>query len=155
MQSGSARIITSSGHGSSELTKLARRTTVTGSSSGIGKGLAQQIAAYLTHRLVATVRNASKLAEFLSPSERVHILDLDVSLDSAIDAAIYSTLSKFGQIHVMVNSAGYGLMGDIESALQPKGQAKAPKRVEINLWGTTRLLLHAVRVFRDKNPKGG
>ncbi|KAI0525848.1 retinol dehydrogenase 8 [Xylaria bambusicola] len=128
---------------------------ITGSSSGIGKALARQIASHPTNRLVATARNVSKLAEFLSPSERVHIIDLDVTLDNAIDAAVGSALSRFGRIDVVVNNAGYGLMGDTESALQPEGQAKARKQIETNLWGTTRLSLHAVRVFRDENPKSG
>ncbi|KAI0206671.1 retinol dehydrogenase 8 [Astrocystis sublimbata] len=128
---------------------------ITGASSGIGQALAQQIAAHPTHRLVATARNSSRLNEFLTPSDRVEIVDLDVTSDKAIDASVESAVSKFGRIDVMVNNAGYGLMGDTESALQPEGQAKARKQVETNLWGTTRLTLHAVRVMRDENPKNG
>ncbi|TGJ83735.1 hypothetical protein E0Z10_g5025 [Xylaria hypoxylon] len=128
---------------------------ITGSSSGIGLGLAQQIASHPTHRLVATARNSSTLSGLLAQSERVHIIDLDVTSDNAIDAAVDSALSKFGRIDVMVNNAGYGLMGDTESALQPEGQAKARKQVETNFWGTARLSIHAVRVFRDENPKSG
>ncbi|KAJ2973671.1 hypothetical protein NUW58_g8881 [Xylaria curta] len=128
---------------------------ITGSSSGMGLALAQQIASHPTHRLVATARNSSKLYDLLRRSERVHLVDLDVTSDNAIDAAVESALSKFGRIDVMVNNAGYGLMGDSESALQPEGQAKARKQVETNLWGAMRLTLHAVRVFRDENPKNG
>ncbi|KAF2965262.1 hypothetical protein GQX73_g8301 [Xylaria multiplex] len=128
---------------------------ITGSSSGMGLRLAQQIASHPTHRLVATARDSSRLSGLLPESERVHIVELDVTSDSAIDAAVDSALSKFGRIDVMVNNAGYGLMGDTESALQPDGQAKARKQVETNLWGTTRLTIHAVRIFRDENPKSG
>ncbi|RWA12183.1 hypothetical protein EKO27_g2939 [Xylaria grammica] len=128
---------------------------ITGSSSGMGLGLAQQIAAHPTHRLVATARNSSRLSGLLPQSDRVHIVDLDVTSDNAIDAAVDSALAKFGRIDVMVNNAGYGLMGDTESALEPEGQAKARKQVETNLWGTTRLTIHAVRIFRDVNPKTG
>ncbi|KAI1751959.1 retinol dehydrogenase 8 [Xylaria castorea] len=128
---------------------------ITGSSSGIGLALAQKIASHPTHRLVATARNSSKLAGLLNQSDRVHTVELDVTSDNAIDAAVDSALSKFGRIDVMVNNAGSGLMGDTESALQLEGQAKARKQVETNLWGTTRLSLHAVRVFRDENPKTG
>ncbi|KAI1128170.1 retinol dehydrogenase 8 [Nemania abortiva] len=128
---------------------------ITGSSSGIGLALAQKIASHPTHRLVATARDSSKLATLLPLSERVQTVDLDVTSDSAIDAAVDAALARFGRIDVMVNNAGYGLMGDTESALQVEGQAKARRQVETNLWGTTRLSLHAVRVFRDENRKNG
>ncbi|KAI1822453.1 retinol dehydrogenase 8 [Xylaria intraflava] len=128
---------------------------ITGSSSGIGLALAQLIASHPKQRLIATARNASRLNEHLPQSERVHTIDLDVTSEDAIDTAIKIALSKFGRIDVMVNNAGYGLMGDTESALQPDGQAKARKVVETDFWGTARLCLHAIQVFRDENPKTG
>lgn len=128
---------------------------VTGSSSGIGLALAQLIASHPTHRLVATARNSSKLAGLLTLSERVQAVDLDVTSEDSIDAAVNTALSKFGRIDVLVNNAGYALQGDTESALLPDGQAQARKVVETNFWGTARLSLHAIRIFRDENPKGG
>ncbi|KAI8627733.1 NAD(P)-binding protein [Xylariaceae sp. FL1651] len=128
---------------------------ITGCSSGIGGALAHIIAAHPTHRLVATARNSSKLPSALATSDRVLALDLDVTSDTAIDAAVDAALAKFGRIDVVVNNAGYGLMGDTESALTPEGQAQARKVVETDMWGTVRLCLHAVRVFRDENPKTG
>ncbi|KAI4861928.1 NAD(P)-binding protein [Hypoxylon rubiginosum] len=128
---------------------------ITGSSSGIGLALAQLIASHPTHRLVATARNSSKLAGLLTLSERVQAVDLDVTSEDSIDAAVNTALSKFGRIDVLVNNAGYALQGDTESALLPDGQAQARKVVETNFWGTARLSLHAIRIFRDENPKGG
>lgn len=75
--------------------------------------------------------------------------------EEAIDAAVASAVSKFGRIDVMVNNAGYGLMGDTESMLQPEGLVKARKVVETDLWGSLRLTIQAVRVFRDENTKTG
>ncbi|KAI0835730.1 NAD(P)-binding protein [Hypoxylon sp. FL0890] len=128
---------------------------ITGSSSGIGLSLAQLIASHPTQRLVATARNSSKLSGLLPQSERVHTVDLDVTSEDSIDAAVNAALSKFGRIDVLVNNAGYALQGDTESALQPEGHAKARKVVETNFWGTARLSLHAIRIFRDENPKTG
>ena len=106
---------------------------------------------------MATARNSSKLAGALGKTltGRVHLVSLDVTSEKSISAAIDSALSKFGRIDVLVNNAGYGLMGDTESALQPEDQAKARKLVETDFWGTATLSLHAIRVFRDENPKNG
>ncbi|KAH9986875.1 NAD(P)-binding protein [Xylariaceae sp. FL0662B] len=128
---------------------------ITGSSSGIGLSLSQLIASHPTHRLVATARNSSKLRGLLTLSERVYAVDLDVTSEDSIDAAVNAALSKFGRIDVLVNNAGYALQGDTESALQPNGQAQARKVVETNFWGTARLSLQAIRIFRDENPRGG
>ncbi|KAI1107632.1 short-chain dehydrogenase/reductase-like protein SDR [Jackrogersella minutella] len=128
---------------------------ITGSSSGIGLALAQLIASHPTNRLVATARNSSKLGELLTQSERVFTADLDVTSEESIDTAVDAALSKFGRIDVLVNNAGYALQGDSESALQPEGQAEARKVVETNFWGTARLSLHGLRIFREENPKSG
>lgn len=85
----------------------------------------------------------------------MYAVDLDVTSTSSIDAAIESALSKFGRIDVVVNNAGYALMGDAESALDPENTAKARKVIETDFWGTARLSLQAIRVFRDENPKCG
>ncbi|XXG99552.1 hypothetical protein Hte_005891 [Hypoxylon texense] len=87
----------------------------------------------------------SELAGLLAPSERVQTLDLDVTSENSIDAAVHAALSKFGRIDVLVNNAGYALQNDTESALLPEGQAQARKVVETNLWGTARLSLQAIR----------
>lgn len=85
----------------------------------------------------------------------MHTVDLDVTSEDSINTAVNSALSKFGRIDVLVNNAGYALMGDTESALQPEDHAKARKIVETDFWGTATLSLHAIRVFRDENPKSG
>ncbi|KAI1171711.1 short-chain dehydrogenase/reductase-like protein SDR [Nemania sp. FL0916] len=128
---------------------------ITGCSSGIGLALAQLITSHPTHRLVATARSRSKLAELITESSRVLIVELDVTSEKEIDVAIASAVSKFGRIDVMVNNAGYGLMGDTESMLEPEGLTKARKVVETDLWGSIRLTMQAVRVFRDENRRNG
>lgn len=108
---------------------------------------------------MATARDSSKLSEILTPSAsaRVHATDLDVTSEASIDAAINEAISKFGRIDVLVNNAGYALQGDTESTLLPDGhaQSQARKVVETNFWGTARLSLQAIRIFRDENPKSG
>ncbi|KAF7872060.1 uncharacterized protein EAF02_009165 [Botrytis sinoallii] len=130
---------------------------ITGCSSGMGLALAQIVAATKSQRVVATARNVSKFAGKLpEDSSRVHLTALDVNSAESIQAAFDSAIAKFGRIDVVVNNAGYGLMGDTESFVtNAEEMDKARKIVETNFWGTAQVSAHAVRVFRDENPKSG
>ncbi|KAH7324458.1 short-chain dehydrogenase [Stachybotrys elegans] len=129
---------------------------ITGSSAGMGLALAKLIAAHPTNRLVATARNLSKLAQVLPiDSPRVLTVALDVTDEESIASALDSALKTFGRIDVFVNNAGFGLLGDAESALQPEDKAKARSVMETNYWGTVNVTLQALRVLRDENPKTG
>ncbi|KAJ0163367.1 putative oxidoreductase [Colletotrichum tanaceti] len=123
----------------------------------MGLALAQIVASTSAQRVVATARDVSKLvANLPKDSPRVHLTSLDVSDGDSIKAAFDSAIAKFGRIDVVVNNAGYGLMGDTESFVTgAEEMEKARRIVETNFWGTAQVSAHAVRVFRDENPKSG
>ncbi|KAJ0118860.1 hypothetical protein J7T55_013116 [Diaporthe amygdali] len=139
---------------------------ITGCSSGLGLSLAQLIAAHPTHRLVATARNPSKVIDALPSNPRVLVVALDVNSPDSITAALDTVLKHpgFGRIDVLVNNAGYGVMGDSESALpfspevpgsSDEEHAKARGMVETNFWGTAIMTLHAMRIMRENNARNG
>jgi NAD(P)-dependent dehydrogenase (short-subunit alcohol dehydrogenase family) len=86
---------------------------ITGASSGIGKA-----AALLFQRrgwnVVATMRSPEKAPD-LHGLERLLCLRLDVTEPASIETAIAQAIEKFGMIDVVVNNAGYALMGPFES----------------------------------------
>jgi NAD(P)-dependent dehydrogenase (short-subunit alcohol dehydrogenase family) len=66
--------------------------------------------------------------------------------------ALSTGLSTFKHIDVLVNNAGYGILGDTETI--PDDAAR--KVLETNFWGPVNLTKEAVRIFREVNgPKGG
>jgi len=122
---------------------------VTGSSSGIG----QAYATYLSkssYRLVATARKLSSL-DYLPDTPNILKLTLDIVSASAIHEAVSRALEVFGRIDVVVNNAGYSLVGDTESTTDDQ----ARRQFETNFWGAANLTREAVRVMREENPKTG
>lgn len=140
---------------------------ITGCSSGLGLALSRQIANHATHRLVATARDPSRLKALLPlQTGRILILPLDVTSTASTASALDAVLShpRFGRVDVLVNNAGHGLMGDTEASLpyHPSAphssdaeHAKARAVVETDFWGAAMLTLHAVRVMREDNARGG
>ncbi|KAK0715541.1 short-chain dehydrogenase [Lasiosphaeris hirsuta] len=124
---------------------------ITGCSSGIGKALAQHIASKPAHRLVATARTPSTGLAFLPDSPNTLKLALDVTSRASLDAAVAAALERFGRLDVVVNNAGYALVGDTENA----ADADARRVLDTNFWGTVDLTKHAMRVLREDNGANG
>lgn len=86
---------------------------ITGASSGIGKETAKLFQSK-GWNVIATMRNPEQEAE-LSKLNNVLITRLDVLDLDSIDNAIQKGIQKFGKIDVLLNNAGYGAYGPLES----------------------------------------
>jgi NADP-dependent 3-hydroxy acid dehydrogenase YdfG len=87
-----------------------RVVLITGCSSGIGRALAVAFAE-AGLRVVATARRPETLAELEGP--RTLMQPLDVTDRSSVEAAVAAALDWAGRVDVLVNNAGYGLIGPV------------------------------------------
>ncbi len=121
---------------------------ITGASSGFGRELATQAVAR-GDKVVATARRPEELEDLVnSAPERVLALRLDVTSKAEIKQAVRDALARFGQIDVLINNAGYGLMG----ALEEVSDADIRRQIDTNLVGVidmTRAVLPAMREARS------
>lgn len=111
-------------------------STVTGTSSGLGKSLVEAVLAE-GERVVATTRNASSLDSLKASHspETLLVVELNVSSPPEIKSAFETVKSQFGRIDVVVNNAGYGLKGEVESV----SDDDAARQMDINFWGPARI----------------
>lgn len=87
---------------------------ITGTSSGFGRCIAEEVIAR-GERVVATARDPKVLADLVAQApERVLALRLDVTQPSELEAAISQAIERFGQVDVLVNNAGYSVLGAVE-----------------------------------------
>ena len=86
---------------------------VTGGASGIGLGMVRAFLDAGMKVVAADVRrdHLDTAAKALKGSNRVHLLELDVSDRQAMQAASDETARVFGKIHVLCNNAGVGIIG--------------------------------------------
>ena len=89
---------------------------ITGAGSGLGLALAKA-AIDAGHRVAGTVRRAEALAdlEALAPG-RARGFIADMTNPASVRAAVEAAETAFGGLDVLVNNAGYGLIGAVEEA---------------------------------------
>lgn len=111
---------------------------ITGASSGIGKTTAKLFHAN-GWNVIATMRSPENEEE-LSGLDNVLVTKLDVNDHISIDAAVTEGINRFGQIDVLLNNAGYGAYGPLESFPMDRIERQFNTNV-IGLLATTKTLL--------------
>ncbi|HLA58509.1 MAG TPA: SDR family oxidoreductase [Puia sp.] len=91
---------------------------ITGASSGIGKETAKLFNAK-GWNVIATMRNPQNETE-LTRLQNVYVTKLDVLDLQSIQNAVAEGIQKFGKIDVLLNNAGYGAYGPLESFSREK-----------------------------------
>lgn len=120
---------------------------VTGAGSGIGAG-AVKSALKAGDRVVATGRNLDKLHKALGGEneENLAFVHLDVADETQAKAAVEQAVQRFGRIDVLVNSAGYSLLGNFEELTV----ADFERQFATNFWGVAFVMRAALPVMRQQ-----
>ena len=92
---------------------------VTGAGRGMGVDIAKAALA-AGHAVVATGRNAEKVASVLGAHDDLLVVELDVTDPASAEAAVQAAVDRFGRIDVLVNNAGNFNAGFFEE-LSPAG----------------------------------
>ncbi|MEM8850844.1 MAG: oxidoreductase [Pseudomonadota bacterium] len=117
---------------------------ITGASSGFGRAFALH-ALSRGHNVVAAARRTDKLAEIeaRAPS-RVLAVTMDVTQPDQITAGIAAAEARFGRIDVLINNAGYGIVGAVEETDEESLRAM----METNFFGAVAVTQAALPLMR-------
>jgi len=116
---------------------------ITGASRGIGARIAE---AALAHgdAVVATARDAASIATRFGANDNLLPVALDVTDEAQAARAVEAAIARFGRIDVLVNNAGFGLLGAVEEATADEVR----KLYDTNVFGllnVTRAVLPSMR----------
>ncbi|MEP0924802.1 oxidoreductase [Leptolyngbya sp. ST-U4] len=117
---------------------------ITGASRGFGLEIAR--AALATgDQVVATVRSQpTQLATILHNHPNLYMVQMDVTQENQVQAAVQQSITRFNRIDVLVNNAGYGMVTAIEEATD----AEVRNQYDTNVFGllnVTRAVLPHLR----------
>ena len=117
---------------------------LTGASSGFGSALATE-ALNRGHQVALAVRDPESVAGLIAqfPGKAIAIrFDLTKAADA--EMAVKATLEQFGQLDVLINNAGYGLL----AALEESTDERIARNLETNFIGPFRLIRAVLPIMR-------
>ncbi len=134
---------------SASITSAPKTWFITGCSSGFGRALAEAVLA-AGDSLVATARRPEALDPLVGgASGRALGLPLDVTDPVQVESALAAAVARFGHLDVVVNNAGYGLLGSVEEC----DDAAVRRCFETNFFGAFHVIRAVLPHFRQK--RGG
>jgi len=118
---------------------------ITGAGRGLGVDIAKAALA-AGHAVVATGRDAKKVAKAIGDHDDLLAIKLDVTRPEEAEAAVEAAIGKFGRIDVLVNNAGNFYAGFFEE-LRPE---QVRSQIETLLFGPMNVTRAALPVMRKQ-----
>jgi NAD(P)-dependent dehydrogenase (short-subunit alcohol dehydrogenase family) len=118
---------------------------ITGTNKGMGAAIAKE-ALNRGYKVVATARNPQNAGEILGSSPNLLIAKLDIADDGQVRSAVAAAMDRFCRIDVLVNNAGYALLGFFEEM----SEKLIRQQMETNVFGTMKVTRAVLPIMRKQ-----
>ena len=119
---------------------------VTGASKGLGLTLVKKLLQE-NYCVVATTRSAKSLIEEIGNASEVFLpIEVNLTDNSEVKAAVEKSMAHFGKIDVVVNNAGYGHIGTLEEL----SDEEARENFDVNVFGSLNVIRNVMPYLRKQ-----
>ena len=119
---------------------------ITGTSSGFGRALAEEVLAK-GDWVVATARKPEVLQDLVEKyPDAARAVKLDVTSVEDTKNSVREAVEEFGRIDVLVNNAGYALVG----ALEETSDEQIRQQFDTNVFGVLNVTREVLPVLREQ-----
>lgn len=116
--------------------------------TGTSKGMGLEITKAVLHnggKVIATTRNTEALLEKIGDyKDNFFPVKLDITQEAEVENVISKGLEKFGQIDVVVNNAGYNLLGNMEEL----SDVEFRETMNVNVFGMAHIIRNVLPGMR-------
>ncbi|WP_221391921.1 oxidoreductase [Dyadobacter sp. NIV53] len=119
---------------------------ITGASRGFGLEITKAVLAS-GDKVVGTVRSKGpELSAQLNNDPNLLVVTMDVTNEQQVKAAVQQAVDQFGQINILINNAGYGLLSGVEEATNEE----VKQNYEVNVFGALNVIRAVLPFMREK-----
>ena len=119
---------------------------VTGASKGLGLVLVKTLLK-AGYRVAATSRNINELQQAVGVNSDAFLpLAVDLKNEKSVEKSIQDTIARFGAIDVVVNNAGYGLLGGLEEL----SDEEVRQNFDVNVFGVLNVIRKVLPYLRKQ-----
>ena len=119
---------------------------ITGASKGMGLEITKAVLEG-GQKVIATSRSIDLLLEkIVDHKDNLLPVELDITNEKDIQNAISNGIEKFGQIDVVVNNAGYNLLGNIEEL----SDSEFRKTMDVNVFAMAHIIRNILPTMRQQ-----
>jgi NAD(P)-dependent dehydrogenase (short-subunit alcohol dehydrogenase family) len=119
---------------------------ITGASKGLGLAFVKELLQQ-GHQVAATSRKSDDLVAAVGKDVPGFFpLAADLKTESSVRNAIAATIRHFGRIDVVINNAGYGLVGSLEELTDQESR----DNFTINVFGTLNVIRNVMPYLREQ-----
>jgi len=119
---------------------------ITGVSKGFGFEIAKA-ALQAGDKVAGTVRNnGSAVNSSLGNHPNLLVVEMDVTKENEVKDAVQKAIDHFGKLDIVLNNAGYGILGAIEEV----SDAEARKQYDTNVFGLLNVVRAALPFLRKQ-----
>jgi NAD(P)-dependent dehydrogenase (short-subunit alcohol dehydrogenase family) len=118
---------------------------VTGASKGLGLTLIKKLLDQ-GYQVAATSRRKHDLESAAGKQDNFLPLEVDLTDEKSVSDALSATVEKFGRIDVVVNNAGYGMLGGLEELSDKESRGN----FDINVFGMLNVIRNVLPQLRKQ-----
>jgi len=119
---------------------------VTGASKGLGLTLINMLISQ-GYRVAATSRRLADLENAAGKHQNFLPLEVNLTSEESVSAALDAAVLKFGRIDVVVNNAGYGLVGGLEEL----SDLESRNNFDVNVFGMLNVIRNVLPQMRKQS----
>ena len=127
---------------------MSKAILITGASTGFGRDTAETLAR-AGHTVFASFRDIdgrNRVHATALRAQNIHVVELDVTNDASVNAAVRAVLSQSKRLDVLINNAGIGAGGVSETFTPDQVQAL----FNVNVLDVQAMLRAALPAFRKQ-----